>query len=263
MAKPKFLLGDCITLLQEFTEGCIDLTVTSPPYDNMREYNGNNELWNEDSWKSSLSELYRVTADGGVLVWIVSDSTINGSETGSSMKQALYAIDSGFNLHDTMIWVKPNGAFPDKKRYYQNWEYMFVFSKGRPKTFNPLKKRNITGGRILGGTYKRNKDGDCFISAANKGKKRAEFGLLTNSWHITNKDRSEHPAVFPIELAQNHILSWSNPNDVVLDPFMGSGTTGVACKKLHRQFIGIEIEESYINMAKKRIKNERSTLGFI
>ena len=261
--KPELLLGDCVTRLREFPEGCIDMALTSPPYDNLRHYNGNCELWNEDVWREVLSELYRVTTEGGVVVWVVSDATINGSETGTSFRQALHAIDCGFRLHDTMVWVKPNGAFPDKSRYFQNFEYMFVFSKGKPKTFQPIKKRNKTGGLVLSPTMKRNKDGDCIISTVNEGKKRLEFGALTNSWYICNSDISEHPAVFPLTLAMNHILSWSNPNDLILDPFLGSGTTGVAAKKLKRKFIGIELDETYLNLAKNRIDSTLTDFGLI
>lgn len=243
--------GDCLERMKEIPDGSVDLTVTSPPYDNMRSYNGNNAHWGEHVWRQVLSELYRVTKQGGVVVWVVGDATIKGSETGTSFKQALYAMECGFNLHDTMIWEK-TGMLPTQDRYYAIFEYMFVFSKGKPKTLNLIEdKPNKAGGRV------QKKD-----AVINKGKQvdgvgtfvRKEFGRRTNIWRVTiGKHGTGHPAVFPLQLAYDHLVSWSNECDKVLDPFMGSGTTGVACVSLNRNFIGIELDEGYFNIGKQRI----------
>lgn len=246
-------LGDCKFMLKDLPNEYIDLTVTSPPYDNLRTYNGNICQWNEDKWKDIIKELFRVTKKGGIVVWIVADATIEGSETGTSFKQALYFKEVGFSIHDTMIWEKETFSNPFKNRYHQVFEYMFVFSKGKPKTFNAIidklnKCRNQTRKPTV-----RYADGHTELRSE---KKINNYGKRYNVWHQTvAKQRFGHPAPFPEQLVIDHILSWSNKNDKILDPFMGSGTTGVACKKLERNFIGVELDEKYFVIATKRIIN--------
>lgn len=246
--------GDCLERMKEIPDGSVDLTVTSPPYDNLRSYNGNNEQWGEHVWREVLADLYRVTAEGGVVVWVVGDATVKGSETGTSFKQALHAMDCGFRLHDTMIWNK--GGFSAvgalQTRYAPVFEYMFVLSKGRPKCFNPLKdrknkhsgKRITRTKRLSDGTTKKYPD---YISS--------DLGQRFNVWEQqpVKSNRSGHPAVFPEKLAHDHIISWSNGGDTVLDPFMGSGTTGKMAKQTGRNFIGIELDEGYFKIAQERI----------
>jgi site-specific DNA-methyltransferase (adenine-specific) len=250
--------GDCLERMKHLPSGKVDLVITSPPYDNLRTYNGNIGQWNFEKFKSVAKELYRIVADGGVVVWIVADATIKGSETGTSFKQALYFKECGFNLHDTMIWEKPTftatGAL--KTRYAQVFEYMFVFCKGKLKTFNPIKDRpNKSFGRKKHGTV-RQRDGST-KKQSSIGKEISKYGQRFNVWQITPEKsnlKRFHPAQFPEQLAKDHILSWSNEGDVVLDCFMGSGTTGSACVNTGRKFLGIEIDEGYFEIAKKRIE---------
>lgn len=245
--------GDCLDGLRAMPDAIVDLTVTSPPYDNLRTYNG----YSFD-FENIAKELYRVTKPGGVVVWVVGDATVKGSETGTSFRQALFFKECGFRLHDTMIYLKPHCPFPDSNRYYQNFEYMFVLCKGSPKTFNPIKDRpNKWAGSKVHGTN-RNKDGKT-TKLPGSGKEIADFGVRFNSWEMSNpgKAGNKHPAVFPLQLALDHIQSWSNPGDVVLDPFLGSGTTGVAALQLNRNFIGFEISEEYLEICTNRIRNER------
>ena len=251
------MLGDCLERMREIPDGSVDLTVTSPPYDNLRTYN-NTLDWGEHVWKPVLRELFRVTKQGGVVVWIVNDATIKGSETGTSFRQALYAKEIGFNLHDTMIWNKGNftavGAL--KTSYCPVFEYMFIFSKKKPKTFNPIKDRK---NKRFGDKYHqtvRQADGTT-KDGHGKGKKRiAEYGQRHNIWlnypEQSNTKRC-HPAQYPENLVKDHLMTWSNEGDTVLDCFMGSGTTGVACKNLNRKFIGIEKDETYFKIAQDRI----------
>lgn len=245
------ILGDSAEKLKEIPSSSVDLTVTSPPYDNLRDYNG----YTFD-FDTIANELYRVTKDGGVVVWIVADATIDGSETGTSFRQALYFKSIGFNIHDTMIWDKDaftaTGSL--RCRYASVFEYMFVFSKGKIKTFNPIKdKPNKHGGEPNNGMI-RQKDGR-FRKKSNIGKPIELVGQRYNIWTLSpaGKNKTEHPAVFPFELARDHILSWSNKGDTVLDPFLGSGTTGLAALDTGRDFIGIEISEEYMRIAKDRI----------
>ena len=252
----KLMQGDCLERMKEIPDGSVDLTVTSPPYDNLRTYNGNNEQWGEHVWKAVIAELYRATADGGVVVWVVGDATIKGSETGTSFRQALHAMECGFRLHDTMIYKKDAIAFPDKNRYQSCFEYMFVFSKLAPKNKNLIEdKPNKSYGRKVTGTN-RSKDGKT-RKASCYGQDIKPFGVRWNVWNVSSDKgnvKADHPAKFPYQMAHDHIISWSNEGDTVLDPFMGSGTTGVACVNTGRKFIGIEIDPDYCVVAEKRIK---------
>lgn len=241
-------------------DNSIDLVITSPPYDNLRTYDNDiDQTWGESVWKPIISELSRVIKEGGVIVWVVGDATIDGSETGSSFKQALYFKECGLNLTDTMIYQKgPKGAVGNNKIYWQSFEYMFVFSKGSPVTINLIKDR-----------------GNKRIEKNNKGTKRlkygelipvtrgayGEFGRRTNIWsYLTGRGHStldiyvfEHPAIFPENLAHDHIISWSNEGDLVYDPFLGSGTTAKMAKMTKRKYLGSEINEDYFKIAQKRL----------
>ena len=244
----KFYVAESVEFMKaNMPDNFVDLTVTSPPYDNLRKYKGF-----EFNYKAMLEELYRVTKAGGVVVWIVNDATIDGSETGTSFKQALYAKEIGFNLHDTMIYAKNNPIPLTHNRYEQQFEYMFIFSKGKPKTFNPIKKANIHAGKNKTGTHRLNSDS---LKQMNKQEKVKDFSIKNNIWFYsvnkgsTTKDviAHKHPAIFPEQLAEDHILSWSNKGDIVLDPMCGSGTTCKMAYLNNRNFIGIDMSEEYIN----------------
>jgi DNA modification methylase len=254
---------NCAECLKQFPYNCIDLIVTSPPYDNLRTYGKDiDKTWNFEVFKKIANELSRVIKRGGVIVWVVNDATIKGSETGTSFRQALYFKDEcKLNLHDTMIYAKNNFSNPSNNRYHQIFEYMFIFSKGKPKTFNPIKdrKNKCVGQSNWGKNTVRQKDG-----SLKERKKRIvnEYGMRFNIWRyitsggIGQKDKIayKHPATFPEQLAYDHIISWSNENDIVLDPFMGSGTVAKQSEKLNRRWIGIELNEEYCKIAKQRIE---------
>ena len=235
MSKIELWQGDCVELMQKIPDKSIDMILTSPPYDNLRTYNGSLN-WGEYVWKPIIQELFRVVKDGGVVVWVVGDATIKGSETGTSFKQALYFKEVGFNLHDTMIWEKQTftatGAL--KTRYAQVFEYMFIFIKGKIKTFNPIKDRTTKGIRKKHGTV-RQRDGttkkQSSIGKIYSDKNAQRFNIWRINTEVSNNNRF-HPAQFSKELANDHIISWSNEGDTILDPFAGSGTTSVAFKKL-------------------------------
>lgn len=266
----KLIHGDCIVEMQKLIDDGVqvDLTVTSPPYDNLRNYNGSLN-WDFDIFKQVANKLYNITTDGGVVVWIVNDATINGSETGTSFRQALYFKEIGFRLHDTMIYKKTGIPFPEINRYYPCFEYMFVLSKGKPKTYNLIQDKVNTSKGYLISCTERQVDGTMKQSSGRKkGRRMKEKGVRTNIWEyktgLNNSSKNpivfQHPATFPEKLAKDHIISWSNEGDLVLDCFMGSGTTGVACQELNREFIGIEIEEDYYNIAKERCKEFQAKL---
>lgn len=241
--------------LKTLPNGCIDLTVTSPPYDNLRAYNG----YSFD-FEQIAKELYRVTKDGGVVVWVVGDATISGSETGTSFRQALFFKDIGFNLHDTMIYEKKScyAHDPRNMRYKAIFEYMFIFSKGKPNTYNEIKdKPNLNAGKTYKGGKGRDKNG---VLRKSKDFVISEFQARTNIWRISTDHRSDHPAIFPEKLAHDHIVSWSNEGDLILDCFMGSGTTAKMAKINNRNFIGCEISEEYIAIANKRLEAVQGSL---
>lgn len=241
--------------MQQMDDGSVDLTVTSPPYDNLRTYEGTLE-WNESIWKQVLEQLYRVTKKGGVVVWVVGDATTKGSETGTSFKQVLYAKEIGFNLHDTMIWQKPNPMPRTHSRYEQAFEYMFVLSKGRPNAWNPKMVECKMAGKKRGGTFQH--AGDGIRKPKHKGGLCAEEKQADNVWIQSGGSKTSHPAEFPQQLVADHIRSWSNEGDTVLDPFMGSGTTGIAAMELGRSFIGIEKVEKYFQIASDRIHSHNA-----
>ena len=247
--KDVVIQGDCLEVMKTFPDKSIDMVLTSPPYDNLRTYKGYTF-----NFEGIAQEIYRVLKDGGVCVWIVGDATIKGSETGTSFRQALYFKEMGFNLHDTMIWNK--GCFSAvgalQNRYAPVFEYMFVFSKGYPKTFNPIKDRKtIHGGKKINGTV-RNRDGS--MKPFSKEVIVNEYGQRFNIWEQSpQRQTGGHPAPFPEKLAEDHILSWSNEGYIVLDPMAGSGTTLKMAKKNNRNYIGIEIAPEYIEIINKRI----------
>ena len=245
---------NCIDVMKRMEPGSVDLVVTSPPYDDLREYN-NSSTWNLEVFKEIADNLYRVMKDGGVIVWVVNDSTDNGTESLNSFREALYFNEIGFNLNDTMIWRKPN-PIPQVKqpRYTQCFEYMFIFSKGAPKTFNPIMIRTKSAGQVRNGPIRQISKGQ----AVRKVKSITINEQMTdyNVWDITiSQNKTDHPAVYPLELAKKHILSWSNEGDLVFDPFLGSGTTGIAAKLLDREFVGTEIDKEYFEIARARIDN--------
>jgi site-specific DNA-methyltransferase (adenine-specific) len=244
----RIVCGDNVATMATFPDASIDLVVTSPPYDNLRTYGGHS--WD---FEGVAQQLWRVIKPGGVVVWVVADATVNGSETGTSFRQALRFIEIGFRLHDTMIWDK--GGCPSRGSnlaYLQVMEYMIVFAKGTPKSGVLLADRQNKYAGALIRQYDYSADG---------GRRDAGLRVIpeksrrTNIWKISDGDalNNGHPAVFPESLARDHILSWSNEGDIVLDPFSGSGTTAKMAKHNGRRFIGIEINPEYCEIAEKRL----------
>ena len=247
-------------MMGKFPANFIDLTVTSPPYDNLRTYKGYSFPFEEIA-----KQLYRITKPGGIVVWVVSDATINGTETCTSFKQALQFVECDFNLHDTMIFQKTN-PIPQiyRKRYTNVFEYMFVFSKGAVKTHNPIKiPCEHAGLELKGTTYKNYSKGvQTRSKLANPVKNEKQKG---NIWEYVvgkkavDQEAKGHPAPFSYQLAYDHIFSWTNEGDIVLDPMCGSGTTCVAAYELNRNYIGIDISEEYCDLARKRLESHKET----
>jgi DNA modification methylase len=256
METNRIICGDNCEVMRTMPSESIDLVVTSPPYDNLRTYGGH--PWD---FEGVAQELWRLIKPGGVVVWVVNDATVNGSETGTSFRQALRFMDIGFSLHDTMIYEKHSFRFPDETRYYQVSEYMFVLSKGKPKAYNPIEDRVVAraGEKVRGTTIdaKGNRTSVNHVERVMK-----EIGVRHNVWRYAGvpgagtKDMSayNHPAIFPEALARDHILSWSNEGDIVLDPFSGSGTTAKMAKHNGRQYIGIEVNLEYVKISLKRLE---------
>lgn len=269
MKKDYFVVGRAEQVLLDFESESIDFCITSPPYDDLRDYNGY-----ALNFPALASELYRVLKTGSVLVWVVGDRVVKtGGESGSSFRQALHFMDLGFKLHDTMIYQKSGPSYPEKTRYYQVFEYMFVFCKGKHKTnvFNPIKDRKnrwhgqkwskVRSRRLPNGELKfqtwYQDEGD-------------EFGVRFNVWKYMNGHGyhgdefcHEHPASFPEKLAEDHILSWTNPGDLVLDPLCGSGTSCKMAVLNDRHYIGIDVSEEYIELSKRRLKAASKQLELI
>jgi len=247
--------GDNVqTMQQVIPDASIDLVVTSPPYDNLRTYGGHS--WN---FEGLAAELWRAIKPGGVVVWIVNDATVDGSETGTSFRQALHFKELGFRLHDTMIWEKVGCPFPETNRYYPSFEFMFVLSKGGPKTVNLIADRQNNQAGTKNRQTERQPDGALRANhamAAGQCNIIKQIGVRWNVWRIKGmpSECGDHPATFPEPLARDHILSWSNEGDVVFDPFSGSGTTMKMARLMGRQGIGIEIHERYCEIAAERLR---------
>ena len=246
--------GDCIKIIKDIADKSIDCVITSPPYDNLRNYK-NTLSWNFDTFKNVAKELFRVLKEGGVIIWVVADATIKGSESGTSFMQALFFKELGLNIHDTMIYRKANYMPLTHNRYEQEFEYMFVFSKGKPKTFNPIKIPCKHAGKNFANTHYKTSDDKLTKTEYTTKDYKIKGNIFEYSVGGTSTGKYKHPAMFPTGLVKDQLLSWTNENDIILDPFMGSGTTGVVCKELNREFIGIEIVEEYFNIAKERINS--------
>lgn len=254
METNRIYLGDCCQLMKDFDSACIDLTVTSPPYEALRDYNG----FTFDL-KRLIVHLYRCTKIGGVIVWVVGDQTVNGSESGESFRQALSFMEYGFKLNDTMIYQKEHPK-PEITgyRYQTAFEYMFVFSKGTPKTFNPLKVPCKNAGQSYTSSTKTLKDGS---KIGYNSPYIRQDKVKNNVWSYpvgymqSSKDAIafQHPAIFPEQLAEDHILSWSDSGDLVFDPFMGSGTVAKMALKNGRHYLGCEISSEYLAIANQRL----------
>lgn len=260
----KIILGDSQEILKNIDSNSIDLVITSPPYDDLRTYNHSSFTF--DNFQKIAIELKRVIKQNCPIIWVVSDSSIGGTESCSSFKQALYFREIGFDLHDTMIFLKENQRPRQYRanRYEQIFEYMFVFSKGKPKTFNPIKEQCKHSGKEITFTSRDAVKENLFTSGDILANKKTviikDFKTKGNVWKYntgnntaSSKCAFKHPAIFPEELVKDHILSWSNENDVILDPFAGSGTTGFVAKKLNRHFILIEKEKEYYDIIMERL----------
>ena len=248
----RIVCGDNVDIIRQMDNDSVDLTVTSPPYDNLRTYNG----YSFD-FESVARELWRITKPGGVVVWIVADATVGGSETGTSFRQALGFMDVGFSLNDTMIWNKGTFRFPHKVRYRDSFEYMFILTKGKPKSVNLISDRkNKHANTKIHGTYREADGTTKEKSGSIKGALVADYGVRFNVWELSNPGipGNKHPAVFPEQLAHDHIVSWSNPGDIVFDPFGGSGTTAKMAKLSGRQYISVDISDEYCDIARKRVE---------
>ncbi len=244
-------VSDCIEFMKSLDDNCIDAVITSPPYDNLRNYKG----YHFDC-EGIAKELFRVMKKGGVVVWVVGDAIIKGNKTLTSFKQALMFQSVGFNVHDVMIYKKKNTPFMRSNAYTNCFEYMFVFSKGTPKTFNPIKEPTVRQGFEM---LVHNKKADGINKKILKELKPEK--TKNNIWEYavglggssSDKEAFQHPAIFPEKLAKDHILSWTNENDVVFDPMCGSGTTCKMAKILNRKYLGCDISEEYVRIAQERV----------
>ncbi len=251
MELEKIYNENCLDTMSNMPDDYIDFVITSPPYDNIRNYNGYNF-----EFEKIAKELFRITKQGGVIIWVVGDATVNGSETGTSFKQALFFKEIGFRLHDTMIYFKNNPMPQTGNRYHQHFEYMFAFSKASPKTFNPITETTKYQG--LANMKNRGQEGTLNYEKVERTneKKVGNVFFYSIGGGISTKDKIayNHPAIFPEKLVADQIKTWTNENDLVYDPFMGSGTTAKIAHILNRKWIGSEISKEYVDIANERLK---------
>ena len=247
-------VANCVDFMRDMPEGCVDLVVTSPPYDNLRDYNGY-----EFCFSAIANELYKVIKPGGVVVWIVGDK-INGGRSLTSFKQCIHFQEIGFCVHDVMIYQKKNTPFMRSNAYTNCYEFMFILSKGKPKTFNAITENTVRSGFEM---VVQNKKSDGVNNKVLKELKKEK--TKTNIWQYavgmggttSDKIAFKHPAVFPEKMAYDHILSWSNKGDLVFDPMCGSGTTCKVAAKAGRRFLGVDISQDYIDIAMQRMEKRK------
>lgn len=241
---------NCLDTMKKMPDTLVDMVLTSPPYDNLRDYKGY-----FFQFEDIAKELFRIIKKGGVIIWVVGDATDNGSETGTSFRQALFFKEIGFNLNDTMIYYKNNPMPTTGPRYHQHFEYMFCFSKGQPKTFNPITEDCKYNG--LANMKNRGTKGELNYKKVERTteKKIGNVFFYSIGGGISTKDKVayNHPAIFPEQLAIDQIKTWSNEGDLVYDPFLGSGTTAKVAHILNRNWLGSEISSEYVDIAEKRL----------
>ena len=256
----KIILGNCVKVMDQLEDESVDAFITSPPYDQLRNYNGYSFPFEDIARK-----MYQKLAQGGVIVWVVGDAVLKGSESGSSFRQAIFFQELGLNIHDTMIYEKNGSSFPARRtgnRYSQVFEYMFVFSKGKPKTANLIcdKPNKWSGFTSFGTSTNRNAAGE-LVKAKNR-KPTPNFSPRHNVWkyntgkkYTTNDDFAfKHPAMFPESLAEDHVMTWTKEGDLIVDPFVGAGTTTKMAAINGRRWLGIDISEEYVDIAIERMK---------
>ncbi len=234
-------------------DGVVNLVVTSPPYDNLRNYNSY-----KFDFQGIVEQLYRIIHNNGIIVWVVGDKINNGNKSLTSFRQAIYFQDIGFKVHDIMIYKKKNTPFMRRNAYTNCYELMIVLSKKGPKVFNPLQTRTVRNG-VEKSVFNKGPDAKNIKRKVVLKKKKTKINIWTYAVGYGGSTRDkiafQHPAIFPENLARDHILSWTNENDLVFDPMCGSGTTCKMAKLLNRKYIGCDISEDYCTLAKARIKN--------
>jgi len=252
--------GDCVEGMSKLPSDSIPLTVTSPPYDRVRNF----AAWDFDR---VAEQLYRVTMPGGVVCWVVQDGFEKGRRTCTSFKQALRFFGLGFWMWEVLIVVVKSYQLPTTGRYVSLFHYCFVMSKGKPRKVNVLRdKPNKCAGMMKRNWHRRSPDG-----SMRKGvlpQPIAQYGLRGNVWEYaggygsTTKDKYAfaHPALMPEKLARDLILSFSSPYDMVLDPFMGAGTTAKMALLNGRRWLGFEIDDEYVAIASERLRNAERLL---
>ncbi len=252
MIRNRLLVGDCVEVMADWPDGVVDLTVTSPPYDDMRDYEGYRFRFAEIA-----AALLRVTKPGGVCVWVVGDRIRQGNRTLTSFKQAIHFQEIGWRVHDVMTWVKTSTPFMRSNAYRPAAELMLVLSKGAPATVNLLTQPTKQQGWKPYAQHNKQADGVNKYRTVKLGEETPRTNVWTygTGWMVNTPDKVAygHPAIFPDKLAADHILSWSNPGDLVLDPMMGSGTTPKMAAMLGRDFVGIDIAAEYVAIAEERM----------
>jgi len=240
---------DALTLLRALPTGSVDLIVTSPPYDNLRTYNG----YSFD-FEPIAHESYRVLKQGGVLVWVVGDAFVNGSLTLTSFRQALYFVECGLNMHQRIVWEQQGMPSKRPQADQDDFEDVFILSKGTPVTFNPIMKRNKNAGQVRrkGSSGKQGWQYGDGVRTINSESLLTTVQLIPAGF--TKDDRGGHPAAFPEALAERHILTWSNPGDLVVDYFGGSGTTAKMARNNGRRWLTCDISSEYCDLMRKRLE---------
>ncbi|MBR1921447.1 MAG: site-specific DNA-methyltransferase [Kiritimatiellae bacterium] len=251
----KIICGDSAAVMEKFPDNSIDMVVTSPPYDSIRDYKG----FSADLSKIGR-ETFRVLKEGGIAVVVIQDQTKNYGKTLTSFRLAIdWCDNAGFKLFECLIYKKlgAEGAWWNK-RFRVDHEYMMVFLKGdRPAYFNkdPLKIPSKHGGKVMTGGGTRLTSGIRIATRAihiNPMKCRGTVWAYETAGD-GSRLKHQHPATYPDRLPYDFIQCFCPEKGIVLDPFMGSGTTALAAKSLKRFYVGIDISQEYVDLAERRV----------
>ena len=252
------ICGDSAEVLKNFPDNSIDMVVTSPPYDGLRDYNG----FSLDLHKIG-KEIYRVLKDGGIAVMVIQDATKDFAKSLTSFRTIVDWCDNvGFRLFETVIYHKngTEGAWW-KQRFRVDHEYMPIFMKGKkPQYFNkePLKIPSKHGGKVMSGSGNRRTDGTLSETVRRPINTMKCRGTVWDYLMAGDKNplKRKHPAVFPDKIPYDCIQCFCPEGGLVLDPFIGCGSTAVMAKVLGRNYIGIDISREYCDLAEERIEKD-------
>lgn len=274
----RILQGDALSWLRQLPDACVDTVMTSPPYFRQRDYSGQDQIGREATPPQYVARLVEVFAECLRVVkptgsaWLVlGDKYDNGELLGMPWRVALAMREQGWILRSDVIWHKPN-AMPSavKTRPTTDHEYVFFFSRSKKYYYDAdaIREPHVTftdKSRMRGGRRHFNERNGTPEQGKNGGQSNLHDGRWDQAFHPKGRNkrtvwsiplskfREAHFAVYPEPLVETCLRAACPPGGLVLDPFLGSGTTAVVARRLQRHFLGIECVVEYCDLARRRL----------